>query len=300
MFLIFLIACTLEIVTGSNLECLDLLTYEERPCTTMRTGMVRHTDENRLEVCLAKQWQAYYPCGTSGKCNDRVLGLVGHWRMNEQTGNNVADDSGYENHGISKGPIPKLSKFSYGRYFNSGGIITIPNTVVLNFGVSSFSVSGQLKIVDVKYPLTTFAVKKGNGCYFGPGRAGWVPGWETGHGYRSNGVHVCIRDKENENADGVIEFDDGYRPGQLIGKWVHYVVVFDREQLKRAFVYINGKKQSNSLDISNVKGSVDNRNSLDFGHLYGWKTKGTLDEYRVYNRALGAHEVSSIFHNHLA
>jgi len=297
MFFIFVFTCLSHLVTGFNLEYLDLLTYEEQPCTTMRTGMVRHSDEDQLQVCIDKQWKVYDP---RTAYNNRVRGLVGHWKMDEQTGNNVADDSGYENHGVSSKPYPKLSKFSYGRYFDSGGIITIPNSAVLNFGFSSFSVSGWLKFLDVTYPRTTFAVKKGHGCYFSKGRTGWVPGWETGHGYRSNALRVCIRDRHNTKADEYIALDDGYRPGQLIGQWVHYVVVFDRAQQKRAFVYINGKKQSNSLDISNVKGSVSNRKSLEFGHLYGWKTKGTLDEYRVYNRFLDAREVLLIFQNHLA
>jgi len=60
--------------------------------------------------------------------------------------------------------------------------------------------------------------------------------------------------------------------------YVHYVVVFDRVQQKKVFVYINVKKQSNRLDISPVQGSVDNDKALEFGALYGWKTKGTLDE----------------------
>jgi len=296
MFFIVFFGVILELITGDNLECFDHLTYEEKPCTTMRTGMVRHTYDDQLQVCRNKLWQPYHPCRL---CSKRVFGLVGHWRMNEQSGNSVADDSGYENHGLAKGPIPKLSKFSYGRYFNSDGIITIPNSAVLNFGVSSFSVSGWLKLQDVTYPKTTFAVKKGYGCYFEPGRAGWVPGWDTAHGYRSSALRVCIRDKENRMAFAYVELDKGYQPNQLIGQWVHHVVVFDREQQKRAFVYINGKKQTNSLDISTVKGSVDNHKSLEFGKLYGWKTEGTLDEYRVYNKALDAHEVGLIFHNHL-
>ena len=57
------------------------------------------------------------------------------------------------------------------------------------------------------YPLTTFAVKKGHGCYFLPGRQGWVPGWETGHIYRSTGLDVCNRDKQNRTARNTIQFD---------------------------------------------------------------------------------------------
>ena len=268
--------------------------------------MVRSISKNSgtiLEVCSKKQWKPYFPqCNPLKGChNNRVAGLIGHWRMDEKTGNEVADDSGYENHGSARGPVPKLSKFSRGRYFDGVGygLITVLNTPILNFGYSSFSVVGWAKILDVRYPMTTFAVKKGVGCYFGPGRQGWVPGWETGHGYQPKGLRVCIRDKQNKSVDKTIVFDQGYQPAQLLGQWVHYAVVFDREQQKKVFIYINGKKQSNTLDISAVQGSVDNTKPLEFGTLYGWKTKGTLDEYQVYNTALDEYEIAAIYKNHL-
>ena len=265
----------------------------------MRSGIVRYiSDQNELEVCYKRQWQTYHP-STNGYYSNRIPGLIGHWRMDEQTGNEVADDSGYENHGSASGPVPILSKFSRGRYFSSDGIISVPDSTVLNFGLSSFSVTGWTKILDVTYPLTTFAVKKGDRCYYLPGAQGWVPGWETGHHYRSRGLDVCIRDKENRMARKTIQFDYGFQPPQFLGQWVHYAVVFDRKQQKKAFVYVNGKKQSNSLDISSVKGSIDNNRALEFGTLYGWKTKGTLDEYRIYNKALDEFEAAAIFQNHL-
>ena len=53
-----------------------------------------------LSLCFNNQWKLYYPQGSpvQGCYNNRIPGLIGHWRMNEQTGNEVADDSGYENH----------------------------------------------------------------------------------------------------------------------------------------------------------------------------------------------------------
>ena len=118
-------------------------------------------------------------------------------------------------------------------------------------------------------------------------------------------LRVCAfasgdRDKQNRKVSRVITFDNGYQPPQMLGKWVHYAVVFDCDQQKKVFVYVNGKRQSNSLDISAVQGSVDNSRPLEFGQLYGWKTKGTLDEYRLYNKALDKFEVAAIYKNHLA
>ncbi|KAJ7321723.1 hypothetical protein OS493_034342 [Desmophyllum pertusum] len=123
-----------SVESSSKIQNCDLLTFEEKPCTTMRTGMVRSTTGQKyLDVCSKEQWQPYYPQCDHGCYNNRVAGLIGHWRMDEQTGNEVADDSGNENHGSASGPVPKLSKFSRGRYFDSDGIITVPGSTVLNF-----------------------------------------------------------------------------------------------------------------------------------------------------------------------
>ena len=198
---------------------MDILTFEEKPCTIMKTGMVRFINGQKyLEVCSKRQWQPFYPhCNPLNSCyNNRVAGLVGHWRMDEQTGNEVADDSGYENHGSARGPVPKLSKFSRGRYFDSRGVISVPVSSILNFGLSNFTVVGWTKIMDIKYPLTTFAVRKGYYCYYGAGHPAWVPGWETGyqgHGYQAKGLTVCIGDKEKRFARKAIVFDHGYQPG---------------------------------------------------------------------------------------
>ena len=132
--------------------------------------------------------------------------------------------------------MPKLSKFTRGRHFDSTGLITVSNTPVLNLGVPSFTMTGWIKILDVTYPLTTFAVQKGHGCHFIPGRPGWVAGWETGHGYYAKGLHVCIGDKENRVVQGIITFDIGFQQHHLVYQWVHYTVVFDRQQQKKVFV----------------------------------------------------------------
>ena len=263
---------------------------------------ITDSGQSSLQVCSKGQWKPYLPpCIPLKRClNYRVVGLVGHWRMDEQIGNEVADDSGYENHGSASNAVPKLSKYSRGRFFGSAGVITVPNTAILNFGISSFSVLGWIKILDVTYPLTTFAVKKGNGCYFAANRsAGGSAGWNTGQGYQAKGLNVCIRDGQDKKANAMIAFDKGYQPAQLLRKWVHYAVVFDRKQKKRVVVYINGKRQSNTLDISAVQGSVDNDRPLELGEIFDWKTKGTLDEYRVYNTALDEFEVGAIHKNHL-
>ena len=72
-------------------------------------------------------------------------------------------------------------------------------------------------------------------------------------------------------------------------------LAFDRDRENKVFVHIDGVRQQHSLDISGVPGSVDNGESFTIGTLYGWKTDGTLDEYRMYNRALSEDEVRQVY-----
>ena len=75
------------------------------------------------------------------------------------------------------------------------------------------------------------------------------------------------------------------------------MVVFNR-LLGKIVLYINSKKQDQFIDISAVTGVINNNQSLSFGFLYGWKTKGSLDEYRMYNKALTDTEVANIYNDH--
>lgn len=220
--------------------------------------------------------------------------------MDEQTGSQVLDDSGHEHHASSTGAVPAPAKFSGGRYFSGDGcyLITVTTSPLLNYYLSaSFTVSGWAKILDVTYPMTTFAVRKGFGCYFEVGRAGWNPGWEIGHGYSATGMDICIRDHLNNKVRTAIEHDSGYQPKHLTNKWTHFTYVLHR-RAGRVFAYINGKKQSDSLDISTVTGSVSNNKDLEFGTLYGWKTKGFLDEYALFDFPLNSDQANQLFLDH--
>jgi len=225
--------------------------------------------------------------------------LVGHWKMDEDTNHFVDDDSGYELHGTSSGAAIARGKFSRGRYFSgSGGNIVIPHKQAMDFGLDSFSFTGWIKINDYKYPLTTFAVRQGYGCYYAIGRPGFTPGWDIAHGLpgaTNDYTSICIRDEYKKFVFKSIKHD---QPGAtLLGKWTHYAVVFNRIA-KRIFLYINGKRQKASIDITDVRGNINNNKPLNFGTLYGWKTKGTIDDYRMYNIALNDDEIDTIFNDH--
>ena len=220
--------------------------------------------------------------------------------MDEENGNYVDDDSGNEMHGVASTDVAVTrGKFTRGRYFDGNGLINIPHQTVMELLKNSFTFSGWIKIQNYTYPLTTFAVIQGSGCYFPPDRKGFTSGWDIGHGFASDGTRVCIRDHLRNQVWGVISHNSDSTSNKLLGKWTHYALVFNRK-IGKILLYLNGKKQNSSLDITNVKGDIINDRPLIFGQLYGWKTKGFIDEYRMYNKALTDLEVMTICNDHNA
>ncbi len=81
----------------------------------------------------------------------------------------------------------------------------------------------------------------------------------------------------------------------LTGKWYHVAIVADRNG--NAVFYINGVKETNTLDISSV-GDVSTNNYAEIGKSNNIETnsshrafKGDMDEYRIWNRALTQTEI---------
>ena len=168
----------------------------------------------------------------------------------------------------------------------------------MHFGKKSFSFTAWIKINDYTYPKTSLAVRQGYGCYFGKGRQGFTPGWDIGHGHKTDQTEVCIRDQMSNIGWVYIKHDPNFAHSKLRGTWTHYAVVFNRD-VGKIYLYLNGQKQADLGDISHVNGSIDNDHALDFGTLYGWKTDGNIDEYRLYNIALDDAAVSMIYNDHL-
>ena len=217
--------------------------------------------------------------------------------MDEDVEKNVDDDSGNEMHGIANDVTIARGKFTRARYFNGTGNIEIPHNDVMKLSKSDFSFCGWIKIESHTNPLTTFAVQQGLGCDYEPGRAGSTPGWDIGHGFTHRGTRICIRDNLNNVGNEIIVHNDDVSNANLLGKWTHYVVVFNR-RIGKIVLYINGKKQDPFIDISAVTGNINNDQPLVFGFLYGWKTKGFVDDYRLYNKALNETEVIVIYKDH--
>jgi len=78
--------------------------------------------------------------------------------------------------------------------------------------------------------------------------------------------------------------------------WYNIVLVFSRSSVAQA--YINGIKQSSSLNISGYPGNVQNSYSLRVGALDSstWRFAGKMDEVRLYNAAMPISQIKEQYY----
>jgi hypothetical protein len=231
---------------------------------------------------------------TSAQTEEVGPGPVAYWKFDEGTGNTANDSTSNSNHGSLSGTEWLLTNQCVADAcidFDGVNIdtVNIPHHESLNFGTNSFTISGWALHRDYTYPRTNFAIKKSSTCYAsGSGNAGF----DIGHGYKSDGIDICIHDTADNRIRQTLTFDSGYTPNELVNTWTHYVFVIDRPSAKiKAF--INGVKQSNELDISAITDSINNSSNLVIGSLYGWKTDGKMDELKIFPYILSNDQIKN-------
>ncbi|EDO48591.1 predicted protein [Nematostella vectensis] len=260
-------------------------------CTSQNNGLLRYIAGSVLSLCSDGNWQAVFSPGN----------LLAHWKMDEQLGNTVDDDSGNENHGTAERASPTRAKFTRGRYFdNGGGTITIPHSSGLDL-THIFSIACWYKVTDspwvaVSYPDKTFFVRKGTAFPHGSQQIRPRPGFEFALGYKSLGTRISVSDGYHM-VSSILEHDSAFLPARLIGRWAHYVLTLDR-RVGVITMYINGRKQTNTVNIRSLTGSIGNDMPLIIAFQYSRITRGYLDDCRVYKHALSSAEAKLLYQNH--
>jgi len=215
--------------------------------------------------------------------NSLLLNLVSEWKLNGNT-----NDSWGTNNGTWSGA-------------------TAPNTVV-TYGSASECVSGQCLDFDGVDDM----VDAGNNSTLSMGTndhtvSFWVKHDSGDNSYGEYEVYlVCGATADGLGQDGYyiargpgegfrITFSDGLvsrvqgepstNPSLATDKWLHIVVVFDRDTL--ATIYINSILQSSTLNISGQATSVNNTYSYRIGSAASGslRLRGKMDEISMYHAA---------------
>lgn len=212
------------------------------------------------------------------------IGLVLHLPFQ----GNTLDSSGNENHAIVNGAIPSNDRFGKN---NSSYRFGTNKTMQINTPTSSLNLSNSFSISSW-FILDSLAssfnasmiLSKHDGDI---GFDGWVYGvWnDSGFPYdfvvfgdnRTNGSYIY------SGVDGAIKEK----------VWYNFIVTYDNES-KVFIYYLNGKKIANKILQSQV---VTNNYPVTIGYQKSTYSnyldffRGSIDEIRIYNRAINAKEV---------
>ncbi len=204
-------------------------------------------------------------------------GLVGCWLFNESGGNTVFDLSGHSNHGtLGGGTAGYCPAWTAGR--------TGP---ALDFdGDNDYVDCGNDESLDITDAIT---IELWHMPPVTPEFTHMVSKWQA-YALRitsNNQIYMAIWD------DGT-EYKTTFSSGGIFqaGVWTHVVGTYNGEVVK---AYINGVDLEK--DNSHV-GNIDtNSNILNIGRYQGRSAyvNGTIDEVRIYNRALSAEEIWQLY-----
>ena len=218
--------------------------------------------------------------------------LVGLWTFDEGTGTVAYDYSGNNATGTWNGTAPYYSGGKIGSY--AGSFDGATDYVLIGSSTNLYSQGGSITVTgwayhnSYAYPKTVFPIGTPHAYISGNG------GWSIDSAYNASGLVLSFNDKTNIVNQANLNFDSGYQPGNFLNQWVFLAVVFDRS-VGQAYAYVNSVRQSGSVNISSVTGNVVSSESINIGSLAGWMMSGSIDDVRIYNRALSAGEVAALY-----
>lgn len=210
---------------------------------------------------------------------DPIENLVLYMPLDEGSGNTIYDMSPSNNTGNISNAIWVDGKWGKALYFNGN-----PDNyaVISNKNLSGMSAITIANWVNIKsFPTQWVPI--------GPhGSAGAVSNryglhWNTNNHFRP---HI------NEYGP-----DLSYSPGLQLNRWYHVVMVYNGSTF---FIYLNGTLVAQGGTASGIVNPI---NRLTIGRIWlyddGWKDNwylnGTIDELRIYNKALTAEEISILY-----
>jgi len=210
-----------------------------------------------------------------------TCGLVSYWAFDEGSGNLAHDVSGNGNTGTLKNnPLWVTGQADpYALSFNGGSYVDMGNINSFT-GTSAFSVSFWFKFQALPGSGTweRFISKEGPG---GNPRQGWLIF------FNGNTGQICLeRWQDGLNNDTCTSTASAINTNT----WHHFVVTYDGSTMTSYLDGVVSSSSSSNLSIHD--------NTLDFnvGSLNGGSSlTGIMDDVRVYNRALVALDVQSLY-----
>ncbi len=235
-------------------------------------------------------------------------GLIGRWKMDENTASTVGDSSGYAHDGTITIPAGGISWTTSGKYSNALSFSGV-NTSYVNVGdydiydipdnnitISAWfktSSTNQMRILSKGFDIFTWS--KG---YFLEINNGDLR-FGSGSGAQSTSLYF--------NTTGTSFADDA---------WHHVAAVIDSNSDK-GYIYVDGTAQSLSAvsgscgSVSSTEIDISGCTAFSFDSTYNLRLgrndnaasqawNGTLDEIRLFNRPMPSNDVEYLYNNNVS
>jgi hypothetical protein len=222
--------------------------------------------------------------------------LVGHWKLDDTTGDTVVDSSASKSHGKAVAQ-PGRTQGKIGGAFTFNGkdsYVEIANsTAVDKVQGGSYSIAAWFK-PDIAPPGTEDTA---NDSEFG---IVTKTGWHEGLSYNRNKEFIMthwLAGDVDPVWNGIGTWGDPNEPG----KWYHLVGVVDQQE-RVVKLYVDGVLKATSDPWSDGAKSRDyEQQTWKIGvagpgnDQYAWFAKGAIDDVRMYQDALTDDQVASLF-----
>jgi hypothetical protein len=252
--------------------------------TTPRQGL-------RMGVMFFFIFVSFFPFTTHANTLTKSannLGLVGYWPFNEGTTTIATDFSGNRNSGVLtniSAPSTATSGWTSGksgkalRLDGSNDFVAVGDKASLKLSGNSITISAWVRHESDTFKTWEAIATKGDGTYRltlcgdGLGCSGGV----------QNGFYFAL------NAASVISFSSVVVP--QTGRWYHVAVTYDGTT---AIMYINGVRSASDTGSDTIANDTTSFYIGENSGSLGRQWTGTIDEVRVYNRALSSAEVVNL------
>jgi len=238
---------------------------------------------------------AMYEIGTDLSLSPFIHQLIGSWMLDDGSGTTADDSSGNDNTGtLTNGPLWVSGKISGALNFD--GINDYLDCSNIDLAGSGVTVSWWMNVIDnsgltESDNLAPVVIDwmKGSGSDY---RDGTIlcymktnPGWSGGN-YATNGVLCAYSSGDTVLNDVGTDFNSWY------GSWHHVVYTVDGTN---AAIYVNGELENDIVGVGNISPENEVFAVSQRNWNYGVNLHGTVDEVRIYNRALTAEEILAIY-----
>ena len=207
-------------------------------------------------------------------------GLVAYWDFDEGSGATLFDSSGNTNTGTISGASWITGYYQSALEFNgTSNYVTIPISPSLDIGGAAVSISSWLKL-----DILPTAIPGTFGPIFDSDQDSYILYLDKAN------AELRFKVKDND-----IDVERPGIPESLLstGNWIHVVGVYNGDE---AMIYLNGELVDYHINIfldNLLTGQVP-----QLGQNGGLYYDGSIDELKIYDRALSRDEVKSIYQGH--